>query len=284
MLFSIQYSYYSFRSHHDNCWRVTCPCITKATANSMYIICFDLSFYQSWPNSIEMVAKVQTIKHANRNEIRFVLVCVATGTPSAKSAFTSHWFRTLLLHYVWLFSSPSNVLSTTEYLPSPVKLLKRKASGMTHWINTQLSILSMQIEIEVLHLSLDFRKAQWKTWYMHPFPLAIYFLWKDDSYITVSQKFEANTWQPSSIFFHWVAEIGDPTDITEFTLFPLLLVCALLLSSEGLVWPPTLCCYFQYEISTQGLLDASLCLFFTPPTWLSLNARQIEHFWNWHLG
>lgn len=47
---------------------------------------------------------------------------------------------------------------------------KEKALGMTYWINTQLSILSMQIEIEVLHLPLDFRKAQWKTWYMHPFP------------------------------------------------------------------------------------------------------------------
>lgn len=143
----------------------------------------------------------------------------------------------------------------------------------------------MQIEIEVLHLPLDFRKAQWKTWYMHPFPLAIHFLWKDDSYITVSQNFEANTWQPSGIFFfHWAAEIRDPTDITEFTLFPLLPVLSLLLSSEGSVWPPTLCCYFQYKISIQGLLDASQCLFSTPPSRFSLNARQIEHFWSWHFS
>lgn len=82
-----------------------------------------------------------------------------------------------------------------------MKLLKRKVSEMTCWINNQLSILSMQIEVEALHLPLDSRKAQWKTWYMHSFPLAILFLWKDDSYITVSQKCEANTWQPSSIFF-----------------------------------------------------------------------------------
>ena len=95
--------------------------------------------------------------------------------------------------------SPSKGLSKNEYLPSPVKLLKRKASEMTCWMNNQLSILSMQIEVEALHLPLDSRKAQWKTWYMHPFPLAILFLWKDDSYITVSQKCEANTWQPSSI-------------------------------------------------------------------------------------
>lgn len=161
---------------------------------------------------------------------------------------------------------------------------------MTCWINTQLSILSMQIEIEVLHLPLDFRKAQWKTWYMHPFPLAIHFLWKDDSYITVSQNFEANTWQPSGFFFffHWAAEIRDPTDITEFTLFPLLPVLPLLLSSKGSVWPPntpdTLCCYFQYKISIQGLLDAPQCLFSTPPTRFSLNARQIEHFQNWHFS
>lgn len=85
-------------------------------------------------------------------------------------------------------------------------------------------------------------------------------------------------------FFHWEAEIRDPTDITEFTLFPLLLVLSLLLSSEGSVWPPTLCCYFQCKISIQGLLDASHCLFFTPPTWFSLNARQIEHFQNWHFS
>lgn len=71
---------------------------------------------------------------------------------------------------------------------------------MTDWINTQLSIPSMQIEIEVLHLPPHFRKAQWKTWYMHPFPLPIHFLWKDDSYITVSQNFEANTWQRSDIY------------------------------------------------------------------------------------
>lgn len=86
------------------------------------------------------------------------------------------------------------------------------------------------------------------------------------------------------IFFHWAAEIRDPTDITEFTLFPLLPVLSLLLSSEGSVWPPTLCCYFQYKISIQGLLDASQCLFSTPPTRLSLNARQIEHFRDWHFS
>lgn len=161
---------------------------------------------------------------------------------------------------------------------------------MACWINTGLSILSMQIEEEVLHLPLDFRKAQWKTWYMHPFPLAIHFLWKDDSYIRVSQNFEANTWQRSNIFFffHWAEEIRDPTDITEFTLFPLLPVLPLLLSSEGSVWPPntadSLCCYFQYKISIQGLLDASQCLFSSPPTQFPLNARQIEHFPNRHFS
>lgn len=108
-----------------------------------------------------------------------------------------------------IFLSPSKVLSATEYLPSPVKLLTGKAWGMTWWINTQLSILSMQIEIKVLHLPLDFRKAQWKTWYMHPFPPAIHFLWKDDSYITVSQNCEANTWQPSGIYFFFPLSSGN---------------------------------------------------------------------------
>lgn len=154
---------------------------------------------------------------------------------------------------------------------------------MTYWINTKLSILSMQIEIEVLHLPLDFRKAQWKTWYMHPFPLAINFLWKDDSYITVSQNFEANTWQPSSIFFTEQRKSGILQTSQNSLYFPCCL-CSLLLSSEGPVWPPTLCCYFQYKISIQGLLDASHCLFFTPPTCFSLNARQIEHFWIWHFS
>lgn len=178
-------------------------------------------------------------------------------------------------------------LSAAEYLPSPVKLLTRKASGMTYWINTQLSILSMQIEIEVLHLPLDFRKAQWKTWYMHPFPLAINFLWKDDSYITVSQNFEANTWQPSSIFFFSSTEqrkSGILQTSQNSLYFPCCLCSLCCYPLRAQYDPPTLCCYFQYKISIQGLLDASHCLFFTPPTWFSLNARQIEHFWNWHFS
>lgn len=172
-----------------------------------------------------------------------------------------------------------------------LKLLNGRALEMTWWNKMHFSIVSMQIEKEVLHLPVDFRKAQWKTWYMHPFPLAIHFLWKDDSYIRVSQIFEANTWQQSDFFFffpHWAAEIRDPKDITEFTLFPLLPVLPLLLSSEGSVWPPntpdTLCCYFHYKISIQGLLDASRCLLSSQPTRLSLNVRQIEHFWNWHFS
>lgn len=48
--------------------------------------------------------------------------------------------------------------------------------------------------------------------------------------------------------------------------------------------PPTLCCYFQYKKSIQGLLDASRCLFFRPTARFLLNARQIEHFRNWHFS
>lgn len=129
--------------------------------------------------------------------------------------------------------SPSKVTSATEYLSS---YSQEKSPVMACWSNTQLSILSMQIEI-VLNLPLDFRKAQWKTWYMHPFLLAIHFLWKDDSYITASQIFEANTWQPSVFFFffsffHWAEEIRNPKDITELTLFPLLPV----LPSVVILW------------------------------------------------
>lgn len=139
----------------------------------------------------------------------------------------------ILWDFFFLSPSPSNVLSAAEYLPSPVKLLTRKASGMTYWINTQLSILSMQIEIEVSHLPLDFRKAQWKTWYMHPFPLAINFLWKDDSYITVSQNFEANTWQPSSIFFFFSSTEQRKSGILQTSQNSLYFPCCLC----------SLCCY-----------------------------------------
>lgn len=120
---------------------------------------------------------------------------------------------------------------------------------------------------------------------MHPFSLAIKCLWRDDSYITASQNFEANTWQPNSIlsFFFLssqrAAEIGDPTDITEFTLFPLCSRRLCCHPPRAQYDPQTLCCYFQYKISIQGLLDASHCLFLTPPTCFPLNARQIEHFW-----
>lgn len=90
-------------------------------------------------------------------------------------------------------------------------------------------------------------------------------------------------------FSHWAAEIRDPTDITEFTLFLLLPVLPLLLSSEGSVWPPntpdTLCCYFQYKISIQGLLDASQCLFSTPPTWVLTKCKTNWAFFrNWHFS
>ena len=144
----------------------------------------------------------------------------------------------------------------------------------------------MQIEIEVLHLSVDFRKKELSERHgtcthspCYPHPLKGWQLHHSESkfwsqYLAAEQYF--------FFFTHWAAEIRDPTDITEFTLFPLLPVLPLLLSSKGSVWPPntpdTLCCYFQYKISIQGLLEASQCLFSTPPTWFSLNARQIEHF------
>lgn len=38
--------------------------------------------------------------------------------------------------------------------------------------------------------------------------------------------------------FRWAAELRDPTDITEFTLFPSLPLLSLLLSSKGSAWPP----------------------------------------------
>lgn len=56
-------------------------------------------------------------------------------------------------------------------------------------------------------------------------------------------KIWSHTWQPTAEFFfffsfHCAAELGDPTDITEFALFPSLPLLSLLLSSEGSAWPP----------------------------------------------
>lgn len=157
---------------------------------------------------------------------------------------------------------------------------------MTRWINTQLSILFMQIEMEVVHLPLDFRTAQWKTWYMHPFPLAIHSLWKDDSYITASQNFDANTWQCSNVFFfflfHSTAEIRDPTDITEFTLFPLLPVLSCCYPLKARYDPQTHQTHFVVIFNIKYPFRDYLMLLCVssppPPTQLSLNARQIEHF------
>ena len=166
---------------------------------------------------------------------------------------------------------------------------EEKALGMTYWINTQLSILSMQIEIEVLHLPLDFRKAQWKTWYMHPFPpcypppLKGWQLHHSESKFW-SQYLAA---QRYFFFFFFLTEqrkSGILQTSQNSLYFPCCLCSLCCYPLKAQYDPPTLCCYFQYEISIQGLLDASQCLFSTPPTRFSLNARQIEHFRNWHFS
>lgn len=149
-----------------------------------------------------MVAQVQAIKQADSKKSDLFWSVWPPEHQLVNQCLHAHYVWTCF-YIIWNFFSPPPLAALPHaagFLPPPVKF-KRKASGVTYWINTQRSILSMQIEIEVLHLPVDFRKAWWMTWYMHPFPLAISFLWKDDSYITVSQKFEANTWQPSSIFF-----------------------------------------------------------------------------------
>lgn len=97
-----------------------------------------------------------------------------------------------------------------------------------------------------------------------------------------SQHLAAQQYSFSFSFFsssQRAAEIGDPTDITAFTLFPLRSRRLCCHPPRAQCDPRTLCCYFQYKISIQGLLDASHCLFLTPPTCFPLNARQIEHFW-----
>ena len=120
---------------------------------------------------------------------------------------------------------------------------KEKALGMTYWINTQLSILSMQIEIEVLHLPLDFRKAQWKTWYMHPFPpcypppLKGWQLHHSESKFW-SQYLAAQRYFFFFFFFPGAWKNLGPIDITGFHFFSLLPDLPLLFSSYGSVWPP----------------------------------------------
>lgn len=168
-------------------------------------------------------------------------------------------------------------------VPSPVRQVKRNAWGMTlipaqhsfhaDWNRSPASSSRLQKSPvkDMVHAPIP---------PCYPLPLKGWQLHHSESKFW-SQYLAA---QRYFFFLHWAAEIRDPTDITEFTLFPLLPVLSLLLSSEGSVWPPTLCCYFQYKISIQGLLDASQCLFSTPPSRFSLNARQIEHFWSWHFS
>lgn len=127
---------------------------------------------------------------SNWRDIAFTL---CKGVLFSSSFFLFFLFRLLQTCYCgWISTISSQAI------------LKRKQAGMTYWINTQLSILPMQIERKSLASASGLRKAQWKTWYMHPFSLAIKCLWRDDSYITASQNFEANTWQPSSIFFYFL--------------------------------------------------------------------------------
>lgn len=115
-------------------------------------------------------------------------------------------------------------------------------------------------------------------------------------------KIWSHSWQPSADFFfiffssfRWAAELRDPTDITEFALFPLLPLLSLLLSSEDSAWPPSPQTTTSRHTHTHTLLLFSIwnihsgitwcfCLFFCPPAWFLLNARQIEHFRNRHFS
>lgn len=162
---------------------------------------------------------------------------------------------------------------------------------MTYCVSCQLSILSEQIERKVLHLPLESEKpSQIHGTCTHSPLLSSAF----EGMTATSQRvkiLKPILGSPTdSLFFFFfslsqrAAEIRDPTDITAFTLFPLRSRRLCCYPPRAQYDPRTLCCYFQYKISIQGLLDASHCLFLTPPTCFPLNARQIEHFWKLALG
>lgn len=199
---------------------------------------------------------------------------------------------TLLSHYVRVsFSSSFFLFCFFRLLQtcycgristiSSQAILKRKQAGMTYWINTQLSILPMQIERKVSHLPLDSEKPSERHGTCTHSPL-------------LSSAFEGMTatsqrvkilkpilGSPAVFSFFFPSEqrkSGILQTSQNSLYFPCACACLCCYPPRAQYDPLTLCCYFQYKISIQGLLDASYCLFFTPPTWFSLNARQIEHF------
>lgn len=103
-------------------------------------------------------------------------------------------------------------------------------------------------------------------------------------------KIWSHTWQPrtSFFFFFFFAErrnSGILQTSQNSLYFPRCLcsLCCYPLKTQYDLPPLTLCCYFQYKISIQGLL-AARCLFFCPSARFLLNTRQIEHFRNWHFS
>lgn len=130
-----------------------------------------------------------------------------------------------------------------EYLPSAVKLYSKENKREWHIELTPSSaFFPCRLKEKVSHLPLDSEKPSERHGTCTHSPL-------------LSSAFEGMTatsqrvkilkpilGSPAVFFFFFfsqrAAEIRDPTDITELTLFPLCLCLSLLLSSEGSVWPP----------------------------------------------
>lgn len=111
------------------------------------------------------------------------------------------------------------------------------------------------------------KKTQWKTWYMHPFLLLSTSLGRMTATSQRVKNSEANTWQQSFFFSflfteEWKSGIRQTSQNSLY--FPCCLCSRCCYPLRATHDPETLCCYFQYKISIEGLLDVLQCLFSTP--------------------
>lgn len=182
----------------------------------------------------------------------------------------------------------SDLLSAAEYPPSPVKPLNSK-SLRNYILNEYTAQHSLNVDwSRSLALSSGLQKSPVKDMVHAPIPPCYLLPLKGWQLHHSESEISSHTWQPRASSFFFPLNGGTRGSHRHHR------ICFISLGASALsvviLWrlsmtsPPTLCCYFQYKISIQGLLDASHCLFFRPAARFLLNARQIEHFRNWHFS
>lgn len=133
------------------------------------------------------------------------------------------------------------MLSASEYLPSSVKLLTSEKGLRNDILNEYTAQHSFNVDwSQSLAFSSGLQKSPVKDMVHAPIPPRYLLPLKGWQLHHSESKIWSHTWQRGFFFFfplRWAAELGDPTDITEFALFPLLPLLSLLLSSEGSAWP-----------------------------------------------